>query len=164
MCSRPLHRFVNSLEYHRVFDHGSVEYYRASKANLPKTMIATKGFGPVQKSSSSKAAAFFFARSVPSIREHGKRAPCLREAAAAGMEPLACQPYPWRRLADFFNRPIMSVSFALVASQARPPTKSILPHIFLSRQPVHLKSQKKKTAQKLAQDYQKFQPVMARPH
>jgi len=33
-----------------------------------------------------------FARSVLAIREHGKMATCLREAASAGMEPLACQP------------------------------------------------------------------------
>ncbi len=34
----------------------------------------------------------FDARSVLTVREHGKRATCLREAASAGMEPLACQP------------------------------------------------------------------------
>jgi len=34
----------------------------------------------------------FDARSVLIVREHGKRATCLREAASAGMEPLACQP------------------------------------------------------------------------
>jgi len=34
----------------------------------------------------------FDARSVLSVREHGKRATCLREAASAGMESLACQP------------------------------------------------------------------------
>ena len=34
----------------------------------------------------------FGARSVLPVREHGKRATCLREAASAGMEPLACQP------------------------------------------------------------------------
>ncbi len=34
----------------------------------------------------------FDARSVLIVREHGKMATCLREAASAGMEPLACQP------------------------------------------------------------------------
>ncbi len=34
----------------------------------------------------------FDERSVLIVREHGKRATCLREAASAGMEPLACQP------------------------------------------------------------------------
>jgi hypothetical protein len=34
----------------------------------------------------------FDVRSVLSVREHGKRATCLREAASAGMEQLACQP------------------------------------------------------------------------
>ncbi len=34
----------------------------------------------------------FDARSVQLVREHGKRATCLREAASEGMEPLACQP------------------------------------------------------------------------
>jgi len=32
------------------------------------------------------------AGSVLPVREHGKRAACLREPASAGMEPLACQP------------------------------------------------------------------------
>jgi len=32
------------------------------------------------------------ARSVLSVREHDKMTTCLREAASAGMEPLACQP------------------------------------------------------------------------
>jgi len=27
------------------------------------------------------------------------------EVGSAGMEPLACQPWPWRRLAAFFNIP-----------------------------------------------------------
>ncbi len=34
----------------------------------------------------------FDARSVHFVREHGKMATGLREAAPAGMEPLACQP------------------------------------------------------------------------
>jgi len=34
----------------------------------------------------------FCARSVLPVREHGKLVTCLREAAPAGMEPLACQP------------------------------------------------------------------------
>jgi len=34
----------------------------------------------------------FDARSVLIVREHGKMATCLREAASAGMEPLACLP------------------------------------------------------------------------
>ncbi len=34
----------------------------------------------------------FDARIVLSVPEHGKMATCLREAASAGMEPLACQP------------------------------------------------------------------------
>ena len=34
----------------------------------------------------------FDARSVLPVREHGKMATCLCEAASAGMEPLACQP------------------------------------------------------------------------
>jgi len=34
----------------------------------------------------------FDARSVHFVCEHGKMATCLREAASAGMEPLACQP------------------------------------------------------------------------
>ncbi len=34
----------------------------------------------------------FDARSVLIVREHGKRATCLREAASARMEPLACLP------------------------------------------------------------------------
>ena len=34
----------------------------------------------------------FDERSVHAVRERGKMATCLREAASAGMEPLACQP------------------------------------------------------------------------
>jgi len=34
----------------------------------------------------------FDTRSVHRVREHGKMATCLREAASAGMEPLACLP------------------------------------------------------------------------
>jgi len=32
----------------------------------------------------------FEAQSILIVSEHGKRATCLREAASAGMEPLAC--------------------------------------------------------------------------
>jgi len=56
--------------------------------------------GNVQKSPSSpvlsrvegKAAALLTRGAYSIVREHGKMATCLREAASAGMEPLACQP------------------------------------------------------------------------
>ena len=52
-------------------------------------------------------------RSVLPVREHRKVATCLCEAASAGMEPLACQPEPWRRLVAFFNRPMRTIVWSL---------------------------------------------------
>ena len=42
-----------------------------------------RGFGSVQKSSPSEAAASFTRRAYFIVREHGKLATCLREAATA---------------------------------------------------------------------------------
>jgi len=58
----------------------------------------------------------FDERSVLIVREHGKRATCLREAASAGMEPLACQPLLERRLAAFFNLPCMTLFILLLSA------------------------------------------------
>jgi len=72
--------------------------FHAKSPQMRQDRRPTSVRGNVQKSSSCpersrrKGRSPFDARSVLSVREHGKRATCLREAASAGMEPLACQP------------------------------------------------------------------------
>ncbi len=93
---------------------------KIAKGKQPQERVEYQRLGVCSKKSVQQGRSLFGARSVLSVREHGKKATCLGEAASAGMEPLACQPELWRRLAAFFNRPtfhlqcgIMTVLFRL---------------------------------------------------